>query len=300
MITVVGFSPAIDVTYTLNNLVPGSSHRVLSKTSKAGGKSVNVASVLNFLEVDHNLVLPLGGISGESIAQEMRDRGIMFTKLQVSKETRTCIAIVANEATLLNEPPTPLSNYEQDLFEQLIIDSCQDSKIIVFSGSIPTSLSPEHFGRLIESMRERSVKVFVDCSGQWLLAAARAKADFIKPNQDELAELFPSSTTEQAINSLLELGANAVYLSLGSDGGRYKDHQHSFVITVPKISGNATGAGDAFVAGFSKASEEELSLELSLVFASACASASVAQETAGEVERDLIEKLKSQVKVTSQ
>lgn len=297
MITVVGFSPALDVTYKLPNFVPGTSQRVVTKISKAGGKSVNVASVLKTLGVETNLILPLGQDTGEAIRRDLNKRHIGLTELEISKETRTCVAIVAGEATVLNEPATELTDEEYEKFEELVIDGASKSEIVVFSGSMPANYSETSFGNLIAALKLRPVKVIVDCSGAWLVEAAKAKADFLKPNSDELEEIFPNLSTGEAVQNLLELGANSVYLSRGSAGGSYADHHQKFTVEVPQVSGNATGAGDAFVAGFVSSMLQNLSVEQSLVTASACAGAAVAEDTAGEVSKNLIMELESKIKV---
>lgn len=299
MITVVGFSPALDVTYKLPIFVLGTSQRVSTKNSKAGGKCVNVASVLKTLGVKTNLILPLGQDTGEAIKRDLNKRQIGLTELEISKETRTCVAIVAGEATVLNEPATELTDVEYEKFEDLVIEGASKSQIVVFSGSMPANYSKERFSNLIAALKLLPVKVIVDCSGAWLVEAAKAKADFLKPNADELAEIFPNLSTGEALQKLLELGANSVYLSQGSAGGSYVDHHQKFTVQVPQVSGNATGAGDAFVAGFASSMLENLSVEQSLIIASACAGAAVAEDTAGEVSKDLISELKSKIKVVT-
>ena len=299
MITVVGFSPAVDVTYTLEKLVPGTSQRVSTKTSKAGGKAVNVASVLTTLGIANNVVLPLGGSSGEFIVEDLARRGISVTKFPIASPTRTCIAIVAKEATVLNEPASALTESEYSEFEELVKKEVLGSKIVIFSGSIPANYSQDRFGKLIKAVKNKSTTVLVDCSGDWLVTAASSGADFLKPNESELAEVFPNLSDSQALEKLLELGASSVYLSLGEGGGRYKNDREDILVQVPKLSGNATGAGDAFVAGFASALAQDLTLEERLILASACAGAAVTNETAGEVDLEVVKSLKPQVKVVS-
>ena len=299
MITVVGFSPAVDVTYTLEKLVPGTSQRVSTKTSKAGGKAVNVASVLTTLGVENKVLLPLGGSSGDFIAEDLAQRQISLTKLSITNPTRTCIAIVAKEATVLNEPASSLTESEYSEFEELVKKEVLDSKIVIFSGSIPANYSQDRFGKLIQTVKNNSKTILVDCSGDWLVTAASSGADFLKPNESELAELFPNLSESQALEKLLEFGASSVYLSLGEGGGRYKNDKEDIFVQVPKLSGNATGAGDAFVAGFASALDQDLTLEEKLTLASACAGAAVTNDTAGEVDLDVVKSLKTQVKVVS-
>lgn len=299
MITAVGFSPAIDITYTVSKLTPGASHKITSKTSKAGGKAVNVASVLKTLGANCQLILPLGGVSGDFLAEDLSKREISLISQKISGATRTCVAIASDQATVLNEPATELSSEEYDEFEELVIENCQRSSVVVFSGSMPANYPPARFQQLIASVKATSNFTIVDSSGEYLLAAATAGADLLKPNSDELAELYKNMQPEEAIQSLLSLGAGAVYLSMGSAGGVYQNSSTNLVVQVPALAGNPTGAGDAFVAGFAKATAENLPLDQALGFASACASAAVLEDTAGEISIEQVQLLLEKVKVTS-
>jgi fructose-1-phosphate kinase PfkB-like protein len=139
--------------------------------------------------------------------------------------------------------------------------------------------------------------VIVDTSVDYLMEAAKAKADLLKPNSDELLAVFPKLNLEQALETLTGLGAAAIYLSMGSDGGRYQSQPNKMRVEVPEVSGNATGAGDAFVAGFATAIVTGLDLVETLTFASACGSAAVLEKTGGVVSPEQIAFLKPKVKV---
>ncbi|MBR5741394.1 MAG: bifunctional hydroxymethylpyrimidine kinase/phosphomethylpyrimidine kinase, partial [Firmicutes bacterium] len=78
----------------------------------------------------------------------------------------------------------------------------------------------------------------------------------IKPNVMELVRLtdLPCNSPETiaaAADSLLEKGTGAVCVSLGRDGCYYADRNgERFTLAIPpvEVMGNATGAGDAFLA----------------------------------------------------
>ena len=297
MITVIGFSPAIDVTYVVDKLIPGTAHKVTQKFTIAGGKSVNVASVLSTLGANSQLLIPLGGESGKSILEDLEKRNIKVTHQQISGITRTCVAVVADQATVFNEPATFLTSAEYDQFENLISHQIASSKVVVFSGSMPSNYSPERFQNLVQQVKTSDNQVIVDTSGDYLLAGAKAKADLVKPNHDELAQAFPGLSQPEAVAQLLELGAGAVYLSMGSQGGKYISPSEDFSIEVPEVVGNATGAGDAFVAGFASGIEQDLTLSETLVLASSCGTAAVLEDTGGVVALDQVENFKSQIRV---
>jgi tagatose 6-phosphate kinase len=297
VITVIGFSPAVDSTYTVPKLTPGSTHKVLTKISIAGGKSVNVASVLKTLNTPSQIVLPLGGRTGSFIEQGLQSNQVSLVVLKISSETRTCVAVVGNDATVFNEPATELTESEYTQFEELIHENSKDSKVVIFSGSMPANYSPRRFGELLGKIKTANNFVIVDTSGDYLIEAAKAKADLLKPNSDELLAVYPKLNLDQATEELICLGATAIYLSMGSQGGSYQSRNDNLRVEVPKVSGNATGAGDAFVAGFATARLSELTLEETLTFASTCGSAAVLEKTGGVVSSEQIAFLKPKVKV---
>jgi tagatose 6-phosphate kinase len=96
---------------------------------------------------------------------------------------------------------------------------------------------------------------------------------------------------------MISAGAAAIYLSRGSKGGRYQSATEKVIVEVPEISGNATGAGDAFVAGFASAKAAGKNLTETLELASACGSAAVLEKTGGIVSLDQVAFLKAKVKV---
>jgi fructose-1-phosphate kinase PfkB-like protein len=207
------------------------------------------------------------------------------------------VAVVEDQATVFNEPATFLTSAEYDQFENLIRQKSASSKVVVFSGSMPTNYTPERFQNLVQKVKTSDNQVIVDTSGDYLLAGAKAKADLVKPNHDELAAAFPGLAQSDAVAALLELGAGAVYLSMGSQGGKYISPSEDFSIEVPEVVGNATGAGDAFVAGFASGIEQDLTLSETLVLASSCGTAAVLEDTGGVVRLQHIEDFKSKVKV---
>jgi 1-phosphofructokinase family hexose kinase len=244
--------------------------------------------------------LPLGGSTGEFIENQLLAKQIKLFALDISSETRTCVAVVSEEATVLNEPATELTEIEYEAFEQLVVEHCENSKVIVVSGSMPANYRPQRLGQLLQKVKKDKNFVIVDTSGEYLIEAAKARVDLLKPNSDELLAVYPELTVDQATEKLLDLGAGAIYLSLGSQGGRYQSKAQQIRVEVPELSGNPTGAGDAFVAGFAKARLDEMTLEQSLEFSSACGSAAVLEKTGGAVSPEQIAFLKQKVKVVSE
>ena len=80
---------------------------------------------------------------------------------------------------------------------------------------------------------------------------------YFMPNQDELASLVKMMDIDEKIETLLELGCEAVILKQGRSGGKY--FEKGFAVSAPaenepqKEIVDTTGAGDCFNGGFLKA-----------------------------------------------
>lgn len=100
-----------------------------------------------------------------------------------------------------------------------------------------------------------------------------SKVNYLIPNETELNLLGKQHySLEQNINYLIESGVKNVVLTLGAEGVLYRSqnsnvvqHQYANKIAVK----DTTGAGDAFVAGFSLAIAEQKSIHEAITFANA-------------------------------
>jgi fructokinase len=78
-----------------------------------------------------------------------------------------------------------------------------------------------------------------------------ARADVVKVSDEDLAYLFPGSTTPAAADRLRSLGASVVIATAGADGITVADAEGSRSEPVPAVTVVDTiGAGDTFDAGF--------------------------------------------------
>ncbi|HYQ34080.1 MAG TPA: PfkB family carbohydrate kinase, partial [Lapillicoccus sp.] len=76
MILTVTLNPALDKTYTVDALVPNGSHRVRSVVERAGGKGVNVASVLHDVGIPCVALVLAGGENCKAITADLEARDI--------------------------------------------------------------------------------------------------------------------------------------------------------------------------------------------------------------------------------
>lgn len=287
-------NPAVDVTYTVDALVPGGSHRVRDVVERAGGKGLNVARVLQALGEPVVSVAPLGGSGGELIRAELARAELPLRAVPIAGSTRRTVAVTTAgtshartaqaSATLFNEPGPRLSAAECADLERAVAAALTGARVLVVSGSAPPGV-PELYANLVEAARRAGVAVIVDTSGPGLLTAADAGASLVKPNAEELRETTGRPDVVAAADELVRRGAGRVVVSLGADGllgvapeGRWR------VPGVPDVRGNPTGAGDAVVAVLAAGIAHGTPWPDALVRAAAIGAAAVLAPVAGAVD----------------
>ncbi|MGX7827190.1 1-phosphofructokinase family hexose kinase [Actinokineospora sp. 24-640] len=281
-------NPALDVSYHVDQLLPGTTHRIRSVLERAGGKGFNVSRVLHQRGVATLAVGPVGGILGDSLRADLVESGLPHELLPVAAATRMTVAVVAREATMFNEPGGPLSEMDWTRLRDLVAAHLPSAGALVCSGSLPPGAPEDSYGAFVALARERGVPVVVDVGGPALCAAARAGADVLKPNLDELRAAMATSDPLAGGRDLLALGAGAVVVSLGADGMVAVTPDGAWRAVAPPITGNPTGAGDAAVAALADGMARGLAWPERLRAAAAWSAAAVAAPLAGSVDEDVL------------
>ena len=258
MILTVTPNPALDLTWHVDGLTAGATHRVAAASSRAGGKGVNVARVLHATGHEVLALATAGGMSGAEFTAELAASGIPHRLLAVGAATRRSAAIVDDvrgETVVLNERGGALAPAESAAIVETASHLGRGASAVAICGSLPPGFDAELFGDLVGALVEAGVPVVADTSGPALLAAARAGAHVLKPNREELEQATGHADPLDGARTLLALGARLVVVSLGADGllmvGRSGGALHA-CLPAP-LHGNATGAGDAAVAAIAAA-----------------------------------------------
>ncbi len=294
MIRVVNLSPAIDVTYQLPNLKPGQALQVEKVLRVPGGKGVNVARVVHAGNHKVKLVLPLGGSAGKWIADQLDHLGIEIEAVAISAETRTCVAVVAEEVTVLNEPAAAISEAE---FAELVRLLSEEVEVSVLSGSLPSNLSSSQLDALFAALRQSSKFLIIDTSGKALVQACSHKPDLLKPNKEELLAATGETDLQLSVGSLLDQGAKAVLVSDGEGVARLVRNDSSLSATPKRTAGNPTGAGDAMVALAAVSLLEGRSDAELLATSVAAGSLAVEQAVAGVIDWSKLADLAASIEV---
>lgn len=299
MIIVLGLSPAVDITYGVSQLIPGNTNRVTSIAKKAGGKSINLARVARTLGGAPHLVIPLGGETGRWISSELRRQGLDFDEIVIAQETRQSITVFDGEATVFNEPASSLGEHDLAGIETSLIAAFDkltpaNPSVFAISGSVPDSVPASYLPSLIGQAEKRGVRSFVDVSGPHLLLAAAARPFLLKPNLDELMEALPSSSMENSVRKLQDLGARNVLVTDGPNGLTWFDENgtKTQAKSIAGVRGNPTGAGDALLAALCVAFESGKTINDALLDGLASGAAAVLSAVAGEIDLQAFDKFR--------
>lgn len=257
MIYTVTFNPAMDYVVYLEEMVPGRLHRAVSERIYAGGKGINVSLVLARLGVRSRALGFVAGFTGRAIEERLREQGVETDLIRLEEGcSRINVKIRAAEETELNgQGPRIPERAVTELLEKL--DRLERGDTLVLAGSIPGTLSEDMYERILARLAGRGIRTVVDAAGALLRNVLKYRPFLIKPNRQELGELFGADLkTEKEILSCAErlrkLGAVNVLVSMAGEGAILVDEQ-GFIRRQAAYTGqvrNSVGAGDSMVAGF--------------------------------------------------
>lgn len=263
MVYTVTFNPAIDYVVHTDEMKVGSVNRSKSEAIYFGGKGINVSFVLRELGIKSKALGFVAGFTGEAIEKGVAEKGIEtdFVHLD-SGFSRINIKIKSGDETDLNgQGPIISDNALKELFKKL--DEMKDGDTIVLAGSIPATLPPDIYEKILEYLSSKKIKAVVDATGELLLNVLKYKPFLIKPNNHELGEMFGVTlTTKEEIAQyaakLKDMGARNVLVSMAGDGALLLDENgktHTCGVCRGTLK-NSVGAGDSMVAGFIAGSQE--------------------------------------------
>lgn len=252
MILTVTPNPALDLTWRVDRLVDGATHRAQTGAARAGGKGLNVARVAQAQGSGVLAITTSGGRVGEEFAAELQASGVPHALVPVVAETRRSIAVVDDslgDTTIICEYGVSPSDHEWAALLAEVVERSPSARVLVVSGSVPPGAPESLIPMLVAVGRDAGVPVIVDTSGAALLHAADAGATVLKPNAAELAEATGIADPIAGARSLIDRGTELVLLSLGADGMLAVTATNLVHARLDSpLAGNPTGAGDAGVA----------------------------------------------------
>jgi len=257
VIFTVTFNPSLDYIIGLDTFQEGAVNRSQWEHIFPGGKGINVSMVLKNLGVRNVALGFLGGFTGKEIQRMVNSFGCYtdFVKIK-SGISRINVKIKSDKESEINGQGPSITKKEiKELFEKLDLMKSQD--ILVLAGSIPGTLPENTYENIMKHLENKEIKIVVDATGELLLKVVKYKPFLIKPNKQELSEIFGVTVKNREdvilyAKRLQEIGAKNVLVSMAGEGAILideNDNIHEMKAPMGLVK-NSVGAGDSMVAGF--------------------------------------------------
>jgi len=295
MILTVTPNPMLDKTLHLEQFPHGQISRTDRVLNVAGGKGINVSRQLIYLGVESVATGFLGGRIGEIINALLEKEGIKRDFVQVEDTTRIGFTVLETSTgvqTSVFEPGHRVTQSEAKQLQGKVIGMLQRSpkgdrsvEWLVCSGTVPCEGMEDFYVAILRAARETGIPVVLDTYGAPLSLGVGERPFLVKPNVKEYVETFGSETGVEtadwgeraAIAALARLrgfGATAAVITDGENPAYASYGEHIWRVTPSRFRCvNATGSGDAFIAGLLYGLTKSWDCESALRFAVASGAA---------------------------
>jgi 1-phosphofructokinase len=299
----VSTNPAIDRVARIGEPV----HRVVAASElleTPGGKAVHAACVAAELGATAAVITTAGGWNGDRLLALLAAEEVEVVDVRIEAPTRGTYTLVEDGSGELLEVHEPTGRMGEDEAERLVdaLAGLASAPVVVaVCGSLPPGAPTDLHARLVATARDRGAFTILDCSTPNAFAAAlAAEPDLAAPNLAEASALLGADLDpgrhvelESAVERIRDMGARALWLSLGPAGSLFAtgDKIHRLTPPAPHAVVNAVGCGDALIGGFAaalSAGEEPLA---AAVLGVAAATEKLSHLHPGRVDRAAVEVL---------
>lgn len=257
MIYTVTFNPSLDYIVSIKDFKLGKTNRTTSEQMLAGGKGINVSTVLTNLGAENTALGFVAGFMGNEIERKAKEDGLRCDFIHLQEGcSRINVKMKDFDGTEINGmgPVVDDAAVEQ-LMSQL--RNLKQGDVLVLAGSIPSTMNVSIYRDIMSELQDKEINFVVDATKDLLQNVLEFHPFLIKPNNHELGEIFGVElTTRESVipyaKKLQEMGARNVLVSMAGEGAVLLDEcGEVHMMAAPKGTlVNAVGAGDSMVAGF--------------------------------------------------
>ena len=264
MIYTVTFNPSLDYIVSVPGFELGKTNRTVYEQMLAGGKGINVTTVLTNLGIDSTALGFVAGFTGDELIRRMEEMGLKNDFIHINNGfSRINLKLRDIDGTEINGMGPVIDQAGQDAL-MAKLKALQEGDTLVLAGSIPESMPGTIYSNILEALQGRGIRFVVDATKDLLVNVLQYHPFLIKPNHHEIGEIFgvELDTRESVVpyaRKLREMGAVNVLVSMSGKGAVLVD-ENDKVHALPAPEGkliNAVGAGDSMVAGFLTGWEEQ-------------------------------------------
>jgi len=277
-------NPALDVSTSVDKVIPDRKMRCNKAKREPGGGGVNVSRAIQRLGGQSIAVFPAGSETGELFQDLLDEEGVVSLPVSFDQTMRESFSVLESSTDHQFRFITPGPSLKEEIWTQCLNQLAQISpnpEYIVGSGSIPPGVPDDFYADAVKKAKEIGAKFILDTHGKPLKAAGKGIC-LIKANMNEIQELLgeevqDESQLEESLQKLIQNGSSeVVVVSLGSAGALMVSQEGSCRIQAPVVPiRSRVGAGDSMVAGIVMGLAQGRSLREALMFGVAAGSAAV-------------------------
>lgn len=308
MILTITINPLLERRIFYEKIYPGKDNRALKEEFAAGGKGINVSRQLNYLGLKNSSYTFLGGNNGKILRSILTRENIDYSSVPTKSETRSADLVIETKEkriTTFFGVNSSITKEESDEFKNKLEKMIQNCSIVVFSGSSPCKETDDIFPYGIELANKHDKISILDTYGEHLVKCIEESPTIVHNNIHEVEtslSLKLENETDKLnfLNHLYSKGIKMAFLTDGDNPAYSSKYDFHYKIIPPQIDAiDATGSGDAFVAGIVYGLEHSLVYDEFIKIASALGAANAASWNTCSVSLEQMNVLLENVKVES-
>jgi len=224
-----------------------------------GGCAANTGIGLARLGVRTGVVGKVGNDAfGDFVQKTLAENGVDTRAIVKDNQTRTSATMVmvdeGGERSFIHY----MGANAELVFEDLDLDYILGARLLHVAGTfVMTKFDGEPTTRLLKLAKQRglitSLDTVFDAQGRWmsLIEDALPYVDYFVPSLEEAKRITNRERPEEVAQVLIDHGVKCVALKMGEAGCYLRSGETSLRLPAFKVAVvDATGAGDAFAAGF--------------------------------------------------
>lgn len=292
MLICVQLNPTVDRILEVPGFAVGETLRVVNSATYPLGKAVSVALAAVTLGETPLVVSLVGEGEAETYEQFLSEKHANYKLIPVPGKTRSNVTIIdptGGTTTHLRErgfvPPQGTLRALSSFLEATVTPE----SVVIFSGSLPPGVPDDAYAVLLRNLPPCKARG-LDTSGPALLAGMVERPTLVKPNLEELQEIFPDakanfplpSSLLPYVDRLRGQGIAHGAITLGEQGSLVWDEWNVVAasVVVPHVV-DTVGCGDSFLAGLAVGLLQDWDLEFIARTATAAAGANAMAMGAG-------------------
>ncbi|MBO0935411.1 1-phosphofructokinase family hexose kinase [Fibrella sp. HMF5335] len=259
MLITLTLNPAVDVSMTVDRLIPEHKLHCSQPHYDAGGGGINVAKAVRRLGGDVTALYTAGGSNGLTLNNLLKAADVPYEVIGITDATRECFVLtetLTNQQFRFGTPGPTLNATEAAACLARIETLPPPIDYLVVSGSLPPGLPTNFYAQIAHIAKTRNWRLVLDTAGEPLRAALAEGVFMIKPNLGELARLVGTDRLETdqitaaAMTLIQQQQCEVVVVSLGPRGAMLVTADGPDYVQAPPVQKVSTvGAGDSLVGG---------------------------------------------------